>query len=76
MGNELLIKIVAQLVPIYIRHTFLLPKTLCKKLNQMVAQYWWRNDLARKRSIRLTGKNYVNLKVREDWDSRIYMHLI
>lgn len=39
-GKEILIKIVAQSVPIYTMLTFLLPKTFCDELNQMVAQYW------------------------------------
>lgn len=38
-GKEILIKIVAQAIPIYTMQTFLLPKTLCDELNQLVAQY-------------------------------------
>ncbi|KAM2668186.1 hypothetical protein EV2_019801 [Malus domestica] len=39
-GKEILIKIVAQAIPIYTMQTFMLTKTLCDELNQLVAQYW------------------------------------
>lgn len=36
-GKEILIKTVAQAVPLYTMQTFLLPKSFFEKLNQMVA---------------------------------------
>ncbi|XP_070669022.1 uncharacterized protein [Malus domestica] len=39
-GKEILIKIMAQAIPIYTMQTFMLTKTLCDELNQLVAQYW------------------------------------
>ncbi|KAB2605937.1 S ribonuclease [Pyrus ussuriensis x Pyrus communis] len=44
-GKEILIKTVAQVVPLFTMQTFLLPKTLCEELGQMVAQFWWQREL-------------------------------
>nr|XP_028965078.1 uncharacterized protein LOC114827439 [Malus domestica] len=48
-GKEILIKIVAQAVPLYTMQTFLLPKTLCDELNKMVAQFWWGKEVGKRR---------------------------
>lgn len=42
--KELLIKTVAQAIPLYTMQTFILPKTLCNELNQMVDQFWWERN--------------------------------
>lgn len=39
--KEILIKTMAQVVPMYTMQTFSLLKTFCDELNQMVAQFWW-----------------------------------
>lgn len=43
-GQELLVKIVAQALPMYSIKGFLLPKSFCEELNIMIAKFWWSND--------------------------------
>jgi hypothetical protein len=40
-SRSVLIKVVAAAVPAYAMSTFLLPKSFCKKLDQMFKNFWW-----------------------------------
>lgn len=40
-GHELLVKVVAQSIPLYTMYSFLLPKYFCNDLNRSVADFWW-----------------------------------
>ena len=40
-GREVLIKAVAQVVPMYTMICFLLPKTMCNDLERMMRNFWW-----------------------------------
>lgn len=40
-GKELFIKVVAQSFPTYAMNCFLLPKTFCDELHQLLARFWW-----------------------------------
>ena len=40
-GREILIKAVAQAIPIYSMGIFRLPKALCDTINSTLAKYWW-----------------------------------
>lgn len=42
-GRELLIKVVAQALPSYAMNCFLLPKTFCDELHQLMSRFWWGN---------------------------------
>ena len=40
-GKEILIKAVAQAIPVYSMACFDLTKTLCEELSNMINRYWW-----------------------------------
>lgn len=43
-GKETLIKSVVQGIPTYAMACFLLPKTLCDKLNALTSNFWWKGN--------------------------------
>jgi hypothetical protein len=40
-GREILIKSVAQAIPVYTMSCFRIPDTLCSEINSMVSKFWW-----------------------------------
>ncbi|KAB2603067.1 ribonuclease H protein [Pyrus ussuriensis x Pyrus communis] len=46
VGKEILIKTVAQAIPLYTMQMFLFPKSFCEEFNQMVAQFWLGKEVA------------------------------
>ena len=40
-GREILIKTVAQAVPMYTMSIFKIPKQICEDINSILARYWW-----------------------------------
>ncbi|KAI5353126.1 hypothetical protein L3X38_006019 [Prunus dulcis] len=44
MEREILIKVVAQAIPIFTMSCFLLPKYFCDDLNRMMASFWWNSS--------------------------------
>lgn len=40
-GKEILIKFIAQTIPIYTMSVFKLPDTLCDEMTSMVRSFWW-----------------------------------
>jgi len=39
--KEVLIKSVAQVIPVYAMNCFLLPAGFCDEINSMMGQFWW-----------------------------------
>ncbi|KAK9157143.1 hypothetical protein Scep_003717 [Stephania cephalantha] len=40
-GKEILLKAIAQAIPLYSMYAFLLPKKVAYTLQQLIAKYWW-----------------------------------
>lgn len=40
-GKEVLLEAVIQVIPTYSISIFLLPKELCKEINQLIHKFWW-----------------------------------
>ena len=73
-GKEILIKTVAQAVPLYTIKTFLLPKSFCDELNQMVAHFWWGRDGGKWRIHWVKWKKLCKPKSEGVWGLKIYMN--
>lgn len=43
-GKEIIIKTVAQAIPLYSMICYLLPKYLCEDLDRLIAEFWWDGD--------------------------------
>lgn len=41
-GKEVLIKVVAQVIPMYLMSIFLLPSTFLNELHCMINKFWWK----------------------------------
>jgi hypothetical protein len=43
-GKEILLKAIAQSISVYAMSVFLLPKNICKKITDIISQFWWGDD--------------------------------
>ncbi|XP_073353800.1 uncharacterized protein [Aegilops tauschii subsp. strangulata] len=48
-GKEILIKSVAQAIPVFAMSVFNIPKGICKEITDLIAQFWWGDDEEHKR---------------------------
>ena len=50
VGREVLIKMVAQVIPTYSMSLFKLPNSICDNINSMMAKYWWGQNQEERRT--------------------------
>ena len=43
-GKEILIKSIAQVVPVYAMMVFKIPKSICKGISDTISQFWWGDE--------------------------------
>jgi hypothetical protein len=43
-GKEILLKVVAQAIPVYAMLVFLIPKGVCKRMMDAISRFWWGDD--------------------------------
>jgi len=48
-GKEILIKYIAQVVPVFAMMVFKIPKNICKGIFDAISQFWWGDDEDHKR---------------------------
>ena len=48
-GKEVLIKSIAQAIPVYAMMVFKIPQNICKGISDTISQYWWGDDDEKKR---------------------------
>ncbi|KAA3452465.1 reverse transcriptase [Gossypium australe] len=61
-GKEVFIKAILQAIPTFSMACFLLPKTLCKDLEGIIAKFWWQKSRNRKGIHWCTWKDLCRLK--------------
>ena len=71
-GKEILIKVVAKVIPTYNMGYFKILFSLCYDLGQMMAKFWWWLIQTKGRFIGCLGINYDSQEVVEGGDSEIY----
>ncbi|KAK9135114.1 hypothetical protein Syun_014444 [Stephania yunnanensis] len=83
-GNEVLVRIIAQVILVYSMSTFLLPKKVAYTLQQLIAKYWWSSShdkasLGRRRSWKWKGlikaRKLQNYGVRWRVDKGGHIHI-
>lgn len=60
-GKTVLIRNVAQSIPVYTMSCFLLPKTLCQELENMFNKYWWRSGTGGNKGINWLSWNNMSM---------------
>jgi hypothetical protein len=58
-GKEILLKAVAQAIPVYAMSVFQIPKGVCKKMMDAISQFWWGDDENSNKMLGLLGGSYV-----------------
>ena len=49
-GKEILLKAVAQAIPVFAMSVFCLPKGICKEITDIIASFWWGDDEENKKN--------------------------
>ena len=71
-GKEVIIKTVAQAIPIYSKSLFKIPKTICDGINSALSKYWWGQTRNEKKMHWINWVSCVAQR-REEWAFEISM---
>ncbi|KAK5802173.1 hypothetical protein PVK06_029756 [Gossypium arboreum] len=63
-GNEVFIKSVLQAISLYVMKCFLMPKSLCRKLEGIMNKFWWTNNKSAKDLLSAKIGSYPSLTCR------------
>ncbi|KAL0357136.1 UNVERIFIED_CONTAM: putative ribonuclease H protein [Sesamum calycinum] len=69
-GKMILIKNVAQSIPVYHMSTFLLPRKICNKMDATVRRFWWQNKLTEQNQKFLALKSWNSVCQPKNEDSQ------
>jgi hypothetical protein len=73
-GKEILLKVVAQAIPVYAMSVFLILKGICKRMMDAISKFWWGDD---ENSNKMHyGGNCVILRMKGAWVLEISTHSI
>jgi hypothetical protein len=75
-GKEILLKVVAQAIPVFAMSVFCLPKEICKEITDVITQFWWGMMMRIKRCIGICGGSFAIPKLKEEWGLGISTPLI
>jgi hypothetical protein len=75
-GKEILIKAIAQAIPVFAMMVFKIPKNICKGISDAISQFWWGDEEEQKHMHWKLGGNYVYQRRVEVWDLEICNVLI
>ena len=70
-SKEILIKVVALVIPTYTMSCFKIPESLCDDLTSMIRNFWWGQNPRRGKFHGCLGKRCVNPKLVVAWGLRI-----
>jgi hypothetical protein len=72
-GKEILLKAVAQAIPVYAMSVFQIPIGVCKRMMDAISQFWWGDDDSGKKCIGWHGGNSATQRRKVVWDSGIFI---
>jgi hypothetical protein len=75
-GKEILLKAIAQAIPVYAMSVFLIPKGICKRMMDAISSFWWGMMKTAIRCIGMHGGSYVTRNVMKVWAPEISTLLI
>ena len=71
-GKEVLIKLVAQAIPVYSMPCFRLPRGVCDDVTSLIRQFWWGSKRGKRKATWVAWDVMIRPKYLGVWDSEIW----